>query len=137
MDTPKIVDACDRLISAFAWHVDHNDYEALVALFTDDGVFERPGLVAEGHAALMAAMAARPTDRVTRHLCVNRLIDVESPTTAYGRCYVSVLIAPAADGGEPQRGMRTMLVGEYQDHYRLTPDGWRIARRTASIVSQG
>lgn len=130
-----IRDACRRLIAEFVWHVDRNDYHALVELFAPDGVFERPGAIMVGRQAILAAMELRSRDRLTRHFCTDPIIDIVSPTAANGRCYVSLQSAPRAERGD-QSGMRVTLVGEYHDRFVLTGDGWRIAYRTARIISQ-
>ena len=43
---------CTRLSTDFAWTVDARAYDAFVALFAPDGVFERAGQPSRGHEAI-------------------------------------------------------------------------------------
>lgn len=127
--------ACEQLINDFAWHVDHGDYAAVLNLFIDEEpCFERPDREVRGRDAIRAMLDARPTDRVTRHVCTNIVLFAEAEKIIRGRCYVtlySVEIGPFdSAGGEPSVG----LLGEYHDRFLLTPSGWRIDHRKAIVI---
>lgn len=129
--------ACHDLVMRFAACNDHRDPKGLGALFAEQGVLVRPGgdtLV--GPAAIAEAYAARPADRITRHLVGNVLIDVISPMQARGSSMVLLWSASAQDGpgpfGRAVHGRQVM--GEFEDTFVRTAQGWRIARREARFT---
>jgi hypothetical protein len=116
--------ACERLMLDFAYFSDHRDYEALGALFVENGTMTRPsGNVLGGREAIVKAYQATPAERVTRHICTNIRIAVESADRARGIAYAIAY----STGANPR-------VGEFEDEFRRTPEGWRIAARTARFV---
>ncbi|AKM32803.1 hypothetical protein AB870_12685 [Pandoraea faecigallinarum] len=116
---------------------DRRDPQGLAALFADNGVLVRPnGETLVGRAAIAAAYAARPADRLTKHLVGNVLIDVTSATSAIGSSAVLLWSASAQDTpgpfGRPAQGRQVM--GEFEDTFVRTVHGWRIARREARFT---
>jgi ketosteroid isomerase-like protein len=132
-----IQDACRELVLRSVECTDAHDATGLAALFAPDGVLRRPGgqpLV--GPAAIQAAYAQRPRERITRHLVTNTLVEVESATTASARSRVLLWAGSTEDADGPQgRPLRgPQLVGEFADRFGLTGEGWRFASRDASFV---
>ena len=116
--------ACERLVLDFAYYSDHREYESLGALFTEQGIMTRPsGARLDGRSAIVAAYQATPANRVTRHICTNIRITVESADRARGFTYAVVY----SNSGTPR-------VGEFEDDFVRTPEGWRIAARIARFV---
>ncbi|WP_353192751.1 nuclear transport factor 2 family protein [Pandoraea pnomenusa] len=129
--------ACYDLVVRFAACNDRRDPQGLGALFAEDGVLVRPsGDTLVGPAAIAAAYADRPADRITRHLVGNVLIDVTSATHATGSSTVLLWSASAQDTpgpfGRPAQGRQVM--GEFEDTFVRTAQGWRIARREARFT---
>lgn len=129
--------ACHDLVVRFVFCNDRRDPQGLGALFAEDGVLVRPnGDTLVGPAAIEAAYADRPADRLTRHLTGNVLIDVTSATTAIGSSAVLVWSGSAGDAagpfGRPAAGRQVM--GEFEDSFVKTAHGWRIARREARFT---
>lgn len=124
---------CARLCHDFAWSVDHLHYDAFVDLFAPDGIFERAGQRSAGHEAIRAFLNARPTGRVTRHLCSNIRIDMAGPDAATGTC-VALMVAGAAD--DMGKAVSAPLVVDYTDDYVRTHGGWKFSHRRARIVFQ-
>ncbi len=130
--------ACTRLVLDAVAANDGGDFEAFAALFTPDGILRRPsGEPLHGREAIAASYGTRPASRITRHVVSNVRIDVESSAAARGLSYV---VLYAADGdAAPDRHFgvpadpRT-LVGEFEDRFVLTGEGWRIAERDARFV---
>jgi uncharacterized protein (TIGR02246 family) len=84
-----IQDACRELVLRAVECTDAHDAAGLAALFTPDGVLSRPGGQAlVGRAAIEAAYAQRPRERITRHLVTNTRVVVESGSAATGRSLV-------------------------------------------------
>jgi hypothetical protein len=123
--------ACEKLSVAFANHIDARRYDELIALFADDGVFERGGKPVKGHAAIRAEMDRRPLDMVTMHVCTNILIDVTGPDRATGVTYYLAIVHNKATGPGPHPLSGIETAGMFQDVFTRTPAGWRIAERKA------
>ena len=130
--------ACRDTIARAARRVDAQDYEGFAALFTEDGVLERPGgEPLEGRGARGAAYNARPASRITRHLLGGTVVDVLSADEALAFSNVLLFIGDSADAagphGRPARGPQ--VAGEFQDRLRRCDDRrWRIAHRVARFV---
>lgn len=118
--------------------VDARAFEALGRLYTEDAVFVRPTAPddpIEGREAILASYAARPADRLTRHVCANFQVDVSGPDRA-SSFYLVVLYTGDRTKPAPRIGALadpSQLVGEFRDEYVLTDDGWRIAKRIGTI----
>ena len=116
---------CARLIALYANLNDEARWDEVAALYADDGVMVRPtapDAPTQGRAAILAAFKARPA-RVTRHVCSNVVIDVDSETTARG---VSAMLLFTGAAGP--------LVGSFHDRFVRTADGWRFAERRGSLL---
>ena len=127
---------CTRLCNDFVWSVDMGHYDAFVALFADDGVFDRAGQLSRGHAAIRAFLDARPAGRVTRHTCSNVRVDMTGPTTATGTCSALMFQAPTAKDAALPLPVSAPAVVDYVDDYVLTDAGWKIKYRKTVIVFQ-
>lgn len=116
---------CARLVALSANLNDAGRFEALAALFSQDGRMSRPSAPDEwiqGFDAILASLTARPP-RTARHLCTNIVIDVVSDTAATGESAIA-LFTP--DGG--------VRLGSYHDRFVHTPDGWKFAERRGSML---
>jgi len=130
--------ACERLILDFAYYSDHHQYESLVALFARDGTMVRPtGDPLVGREAIMKSYQSRPAGRITRHVCTNIRITIQSADRARGLTYAVVYSGNAADPANAHFGVKTdprQLIGEFEDEFVRTEEGWRIALRRARFV---
>lgn len=132
-----IQDACRELVLRSVECADGHDAAGLAALFAPDGVLRRPtGQPLVGRAAIEAAYAQRPRERITRHLVTNTRVEVESATAARARSRVLLWAGSTEDADGPQgRPLRgPQLIGEFADCFVLTGEGWRFASRDASFV---
>jgi hypothetical protein len=131
--------ACAKLINQFAVYNDAARYEELAALFTADGSYARPtdpDNYLKGRAAILAAFKGRPAEKLTRHLITNILIEVASPASAEGICYVT-LYAGSTDQPAPKFGYLaapSQLIGEYHDQFTLTAEGWKFSKRQGRLL---
>jgi hypothetical protein len=130
--------ACERLVYDFAFYSDRQNYQALAGLFTEDGRMTRPsGDLLVGRAAILQSYQSRPSGRTTRHNCTNVRIDVESPDRARGVTYALVYSANANAAPEAHFGIKAdarQLIGEFEDEFVRTREGWRFAVRRACFV---
>ena len=128
--------ACEQLILEAAACADANDADALAVLFAEDATLARPGGVAlQGRAAIQHAYAARPPERITRHLVTNVRVQVVSESEARATSYVQVWSGSLAD--EPRQQGRPAgrpSVGEFSDQFRKFDCGWLITHREATFV---
>lgn len=124
--------ACLRLQTRYCLTADSGDVEAFVQLFAPGGsiaVPEHPPFV--GHDAIRASLRALHATGLTfRHLGMNGLVDILSPTRAQGMCY---LVAFNAMGAADVSGCRTMslpsTVGEYHDAFARNDGEWLFQSR--------
>jgi hypothetical protein len=130
--------ACERLVLDFAHFSDHQEYEALAALFIPEGKMVRPsGDVLHGREAIIASYRSRPAGRMTRHICTNIRISVVNPDFSRGLSYAVVYSANANQKPESHFGHKAdprQLIGEFEDEFVRTEEGWRIASRVARFV---
>ena len=128
--------ACRELVLRAALHADANAPAPLAGLFTEDAVLARPNAEPlHGRTAIQKAYEQRPADRLTRHLVTNIVVDIESATQARAISYVLLWAGTGTDTpGALGRPAHRCQVGEFDDRFALTPDGWRIARREARFV---
>jgi hypothetical protein len=125
---------CIRLSHDFAYFVDNRDYEKFVALFAEDGTFDRRGEVLRGREAIMKAMLARPADLITRHACTNIRIDLQADGTASGTGCMMLFHGSASGIAAGTSPSHSTTIAEYRDVYVSTPEGWRIRSRVTTIV---
>jgi len=138
MTDVSIERACERLVLDFAYFSDWQDAEALAALFTPDGTMVRPaGDALVGRDAIVNSYKSRPAGRITRHVCTNIRVTVESADRARGLTYAVVYSGDANTGPDRHFGIQAdsrQLIGEFEDDFVRTESGWRIARRHARFV---
>lgn len=121
---------CTRLIAGYAYYVDRRRYADLVALFTEDGVLERPTSVATGSQGLLEAMEARSAAIATRHINGTPFFESVTRDEARAVTYMIMYVVEGTDEG-PNEVPGTAGLGEFHDLFRRTEKGWRIARRVA------
>lgn len=130
--------ACRDVVERSARCVDDGDADGIAALFAEDGVLQRPsGAALQGREAIRASYAARPADRITRHLVTNTVVDLQGSDTAHARSRV-LLWSGSSDTPDSPFGRQAQpreLVGEFDDLLQRQSDGaWRIVRRAASFA---
>jgi hypothetical protein len=125
---------CVALSHAFAYHLDHKNYEALAALFAAEGVFVRTGVRLEGPAQILAAMSQRPAEQFTRHITTNfHFTDVEADRAKAVVYNVSYFSFPESQLPLDYVPQRVMLL-DFIDTYTRTPAGWRFLERDARAL---
>src|SRR5262245_17120095 len=124
-----------NLVSRLAVYADGNDVDGYLTLLTEDAEWhtrmhkgDQPPI--KGHSALKAGALKRRADGVQgagsqlRHLVTTLAIDVKGDT-ATGQCYLLTVRksdqTPVSDA-----------LAVYEDEYRKTKDGWKLAKRTIS-----
>lgn len=133
MDRLSAVAECQALVTAFAHHVDHFDAEKVVGLFTPDATFERKGEVLRGQAEIRAAQARRPAGAVVRHVCAPSHIEVIDDRRARGTTYFQIYRGARTEATPtgPLPMPEPDVLGQFEDEFVLTSEGWRISARRA------
>ncbi len=128
--------ACRDLVARAVQCTDSHRHEDFAACFAADAVLTRPGgEPLAGREAILASYRTRPADRITRHLVTSTVVTLESATHARGLSCVLLWSGEAADAQGPSgRPARRQVMGEFDDVFTLTAEGWRIARRDARFL---
>ncbi|NUP51750.1 MAG: nuclear transport factor 2 family protein [Catenulispora sp.] len=123
--------ACERLILEFMRRLDLGQPSSVAELFTEDGVWEWPdgGRRVEGRAALGEYFGSRPADRLSRRMCTNVLVDVESASVAAATTYFATYRVDGYTEGTMIPARLPVNVGHYEDAFRLVGGAWLLARR--------
>lgn len=129
---------CRQLALRFTAHCDRQEWPQACALLTEDAHFARPTdpeHPLKGRAAIQAAFESRPSVSITRHICTNMIVTARSETEARGHLYALLYTGETSDDdGAVTIADERQLVGEFEDDYVRTEDGWRIAKRVGKIV---
>jgi len=128
--------AIAELITRYAALSDAGDWDALAALYTEDGRMSRPTAPDDfisGRAVILAAFRSRPR-RAARHIVANVLVTLESDARARASSQILLFTGRAADdGGPPIQSAAPPLIGSYDDTLVKSPEGWRFAERRGSL----
>jgi hypothetical protein len=127
--------ACSRLALDYSHYADSNQLEAWSNLFAEDAEMTLFGQTHKGRAAILGSLNGGSRGQVaTFHSNSNIRIDVVSPTEARGTVGVTLFAAPKKDGVAQVKEITPAVVGHYEDVYRKTAEGWRIAKRGFTMV---
>lgn len=128
LETLRIRLDIEALNAAFVHHLDHNEIDGLVGLFTGQAVYthgERRSVGREEIRRLFEARAAAGV-RTVRHLYSGLRIHIDGPDRARGS---SVCLTFAFDGPAPVASAAPHLVADFIDSYERENGRWCIARR--------
>lgn len=121
--------AIEELNAAFAYHLDHDEVDALVALFTDDALYTNGSRRSTGRREIEAFFRSRTAEgpRTARHFCSGLRVFFDGPDTARG---TSVWLTFARNSLPPIDHTIPILIADFDDLYVRETDGaWRIRRR--------
>jgi hypothetical protein len=121
--------ALEDLNTAFCYHLDHDDVDALLELFVDDVYYTHGSRISRGKAELEQVFRSRSGSkmRTARHLYSGLKLTIESTTRARG---TSVCMTFGAYGEPPLSPAIPTLVADFVDRYVRGDDGrWRIEER--------
>ena len=110
---------------------DDGDPEGFAATFTEDGVMEVVGGPSTTGRAGLAEMV-RGTPYGIVHVTVDAIVEVDGDRAVQD---VTLLVVARPPEGVPhsERRSRLQRTGRYRDELVRTAEGWRFARRTATL----
>jgi ketosteroid isomerase-like protein len=121
-----------------ARYLDSGKFDALIALYTEDALCEfGPYGSWRGGEAMRAkfAEAEGPFHEngyfSNLHVITNHAVDLTGPDTATGLVY---LLDFDTNAQLQETGNPLFWLGVYDEEYRRTDDGWRIARQSLSFI---
>ncbi|MGW1532890.1 nuclear transport factor 2 family protein [Streptomyces aureus] len=131
--------ACERLVLELVRRLDLGEPGTVCDLFTADGVWQWPDDERRivGRDALRAYFGSRPADRLSRRMCSNILVTLDSPDTATATTY---FVTYRVDGHTEGTLVPTPLpanAGHYEDTFRRVDGEWLIASRTLFLAFGG
>ncbi|WP_329071136.1 nuclear transport factor 2 family protein [Streptomyces sp. NBC_01429] len=130
--------ACERLIIEFVRRLDLGEPGTVAELFTPDGVWEWPydDRRVTGRDALRDYFGSRPADRLSRRMCTNILVTLDSPTTASATTYFATYRVDGYQGGMVPTRLPANI-GHYEDTFRKEGGRWLLATRTTFLPFGG
>ena len=127
---------CTKLINRYTLLNDAADWDAVAALYTEDGQMARPSAPDKpivGREAILATFKSRPA-RAARHVVSNIMVDVLSETAATAMSVIVLYQGIASEsGGLPARDPSGPLIGTYTDRLRKTAQGWQFEERRGGL----
>jgi hypothetical protein len=128
--------ACESLVIDYAVHLDHKRPDAFAGLFTDDAHFKHPRLqdAIIGSAKIRQWLAAYAPDILIRHVTANIRVHVVDADHATGTSYTTAYRLAGHNGKLPAPQPGPYCIVEYEDRYRRTRDGWKIAHRSSQYI---
>lgn len=119
--------AIESLVTEYAWLLDHRRWDDVARLMSEDVVLKIRGREIVGQDGMVewAEYRRQKESRRTQHqMTLLRLEPVEADLV---RGTTALVLHVVKTGGSDTY---VDLVGEYQDEYVRTSDGWRFRRRT-------
>lgn len=115
-----------RIVGLYPQYADDADAEGFASLFTADGELLVGDEVVKGRAAIAEWLLGTLKGLPMRHMMLNSVIEVLSPTEARGSLDMALLLL---------RDKRWTIgpAPRYADTYAKTDEGWKFARRTLEL----
>jgi 3-phenylpropionate/cinnamic acid dioxygenase small subunit len=119
--------AIEELVTEYAWLLDHRRFDEVLDLCTDDAELRIRGVRIHGADGLRDWLDQRATSqsrRASQHQMSLLRLEPQADGVIEG---TAALVLHVAKSGSSSSYVD--LVGEYQDEYVRTGDGWRFRRR--------
>jgi hypothetical protein len=132
-DTERLVSDADhvqlaRLVTELSWRIDHGRADTVHELFAEDGVMHLGESPLSGRKAIGdwgRNLVDEPTYPGIRHVATNMRFAAEGDDAAVG----TTLLTAYLDQGDGWARTLPFMVGEDEDRFVRTDQGWRFASR--------
>ncbi len=124
---------CQQLLNRATNLLDKGEWDALVALYTENAELFRPSdphNSIQGRAAILESFRARPP-KTTCHVLANTEFNVINADQVVAFSRVWLASGPAGQGVVPTEG--PIAIGSFSDTLVREADHWRIASRRGSM----
>jgi uncharacterized protein (TIGR02246 family) len=119
-----------HLAELYAQAVDRRDADALVSLFTENGIIERPGSVWQGHEKLRGIIARLNTLYAsTFHTVRNQTAAIDGANAQAETYSVAMHILNSTEGGRKRMDMGI----RYQDSFVRQDGDWLFTKRALIV----
>jgi uncharacterized protein (TIGR02246 family) len=128
----------DDLLARYCFAIDLRDWEGLRGVFAPDAVITYSGpRVSTGIEEIVAFFRATASAAAaTQHLLHTSRVWATGPDTARGLTHVTAHhVSHGAAMPAPAAATYT-VTGSYDDMFARTTEGWRIVRRTLTLLTQ-
>lgn len=131
----RIERACADLSIGYARAIDFRDYQALIMLFTEDGILD-VGKRLDGREAIRDSLSRRPDELRSRHVISNVFIEALNEREARGISYLTLYRhnGEASLRGAPVPLRGPAAVGHYEDRFVGTAAGWQFRSRRLHLA---
>ena len=129
--------AIDDLLARYCFAIDLRDWDALREIFAADAVITYSGPRVSTGIDQIVGFFRNATSAVaaTQHLLHTSRVWVCGPDTAEGLSHVTAHHVGRAVALPAPEAATYTVTGTYQDVFTRTPDGWRISRRTLTLLT--
>lgn len=122
---------CEKLLVRFMQSLDDRKYDLLASLFSEEGVWHRPGQRLKGPAMIYAALKDRPAKELRRHAVTNCIVSTQGEDKAEARSYFTVWAGDTdAAGTRPVTIKAPFRVGVATTRFVRVNHEWRIAEHS-------
>ncbi|MFC2078779.1 nuclear transport factor 2 family protein [Candidatus Bipolaricaulota bacterium] len=129
---------CEQLIAAYCQLIDHGRASETADLFTEDGVLTLSPGPWKGRETIRSHMKQRErmTQRISRHVCNNFLVTSVDSHTVTATTYLTLYRADVGQGEKIGQISGPVALGEYEDTFVRTEEGWLFSQRSCRIDLQ-
>ena len=125
---------CEHAVVEFTAAFDLGDFDRMVQLFAEDGVWKRQDGDVVGMSQLQQLMRSRPAGLLVRHALTNMQTTFLSSVDAVVESYVTVYRHDfPAEPRRPAPLNGPNLVGRYRDQLSLREHGWKLVGREVVV----
>jgi ketosteroid isomerase-like protein len=118
------------LVARIAHLADWGDLDEYISCFTEDSVWEWLDVRNEGAEAIRADRTTRRAagqqgpGSGSRHVVTTQYVEVDGSDVARAQSYLLYIVGITTNDGPSNK-----IVNRYDDSFRRTPDGWKLAHR--------
>jgi len=130
-----LTSSCQDAVVRFFAALDAGRMDEVAGAMADDGIWHRQGKALRGPDGVAAALAARPSGRITAHLVQNFIADFDDDNSASVRYVVLTYRYDAPAGPVEVAPLGTPYsIAAYTDRMRQSGTTWLVQERRARNI---